>query len=164
MARLPSSRSVLVYKFLVCSWAVYELWIIIFPNCWHTHAEIVFTVQPSDVEIDCGMNIAMFHCQYEGSTAHPRWIINSSTYPSFNSQLPRNHFYADHILTVESIVQSQNNTLYQCELLSTNNEQICSYKSTIGRLVVNCKGNYIKRECNGIFTHVGTGWLLKFVG
>ena len=82
----------------------------------------------------------MFHCEYQGSTNHPMWLINYTSYTSLNAQLPQNHFYQDHVLSVTNVNVYQNNTPYQCFLLLFVNV-LCAYRSTVGRLIViNCRG------------------------
>ena len=86
-----------------------------------------------------------FQCQYVGTTATPKWVINSSVYSSLNSHLPADHTY-DNInksLTVMNLY-SKNNSIYQCQLVRReDNDAICAYRSSIGRLIItdpDCKG------------------------
>ena len=99
---------------------------------------ITFIEEPADVEVGCGSDhIAVFPCRYEGTSALPQWIINSTVYSSLNSQLPPDHFYSAHTLRVTNIKLAQNYTTYQCQLpLNTG----CAHRSNISRLVTKCNG------------------------
>ena len=105
------------------------------------HTGIIFTAEPRDLEVQCGADaVAKFQCQYEGSVAHPYWIINSTILSSVKLQLPSDHSYSDHILTVTNLNQ-KDGTTYQCLLLSEGRDEICAYHSTIGQLTIACKGS-----------------------
>lgn len=93
------------------------------------------------MEILCGVDEAVvFPCQYEGSPSNPQWIINSTVYSSLNSRLPLDHFYHNRTLSVRNIKLWQNTTSYQCQVLSDNGPLLCAYRSTIGQLIIRCKG------------------------
>lgn len=99
---------------------------------------IVFTKEPRDVVVRCGAGqVAVFPCQYSGSLAYPYWDINLTEYSSV--ALPPDHSYSSGLLRVSN-VNEKNGTHYQCFLLSIQNGAICVYKSSIGRLFLNCKG------------------------
>ena len=101
------------------------------------HEEVSFTEEPADKEIGCDTNeIAVFPCRYNGSSSRPQWIINSTSYSSIDSLLPPDHSYFNQSLSVRS---RNNNTVYQCQLLS-NKGSLCAYKSATGKLIVKCKG------------------------
>ena len=86
----------------------------------------------------CGRdNNATFLCQFQGSVSRPRWIINSTEYSSINSELPPDHYYSSHSLTVTNI-NDKNGTRYQCQLLVFEDGELCAYKSTIGQLIYRC--------------------------
>lgn len=102
-------------------------------------AGIVFTQEPVD-SVVCGLEVATFQCQFEGSTSLPTWIINSMPYKSLRSQLPPDHSYHDHTLYVANVRLDQNNTPYQCQLLLLANGNVCARRSSVGRLIINCQG------------------------
>lgn len=108
---------------------------------YHLHTGIRFTSEPSNVEV-CERDTAIFYCQYEGSLASPTWNINSMAYTPVDL-LPPNHFYhpSDGTLSVSNITPNQNNTQYQCQLLSLSDGQLCAYRSTIGRLIIKCRNH-----------------------
>ena len=101
----------------------------------------VFKAEPNDVEIECGIeeNVT-FACQYKENPSdyYIQWIINSWEYNS--TQLPPHHSYDGDILTVTSIKLNQQNSTYQCQLLSKVNN--CAHRSTVGRLIIKCQGIY----------------------
>lgn len=102
----------------------------------------MFTAEPIDVEVQCGANeVAVFHCKFEGSTSSPQWVINSTVYSSLNSQLPPDHFYSNHALSVTNIELWQNTTHYQCQVLQRNGPLFCAHRSTVGQLIIKCGGN-----------------------
>lgn len=97
------------------------------------------------MEVGCGSDdVAVFPCRYEGTSALPQWIINSTVYSSLNSQLPPDHFYSDHTLRVTNL-KAKNESQYRCQLLFL--EEVsglpCLYKSEIGHLIINCEGSEI---------------------
>ena len=99
----------------------------------------MFTNEPGDVEVGCGADqVAVFPCMYSGTVAHPHWTINSTEYTSI--VLPPDHSYSSNVLKVSN-VKEKNGTQYQCFLLLTQNGATCWYGSTVGRLILNCKGN-----------------------
>ena len=111
--------------------------------CYLVHIGIVFIAEPTDVVIGCGIDdVAIFRCQYNGSSVRPQWIINSTVYSSRNSALPPDHSYFNYQLFVTS-GNRNNNTLYQCQLVpswtsSEESHALCAYISTPGRLIAKC--------------------------
>ena len=98
----------------------------------------MFTDEPRDVEVGCGTGqMAEFPCMFSGSVAHPYWIINSTEYVSIH--LPQDYLYSSYVLKVSN-VNEKNGSQYQCFILSNQNGAVCAYSSTIGRLILNCKG------------------------
>ena len=101
----------------------------------------MFIAQPTDMEVFCGVNEpVVFPCKYEGSASKPQWIINSTVYSSLNSRLPPDHFYHNYTLSVGNVKLWQNTTTYQCQVLFNNGPLLCAYRSTIGQLIIDCKG------------------------
>ena len=102
------------------------------------------------MEVGCGSDqVAIFPCQYEGTSALPQWIINSTIYSSLNSQLPPDHFYSAHTLRVTNL-GTKNGSQYQCQLLIVMEESAepCLYRSSSGRLIINnCKGTLVLCVC-----------------
>ena len=108
------------------------------------------------MEVHCGVNeAAVFPCQYEGSMLTPQWIINSTVYGSLDSQLPLDHFYHDRTLSVRNVQLWQNKTTYQCQIVIINGPLLCAYRSTIGQLIIKCKGELmtIQAQCNIKWCH-----------
>ena len=102
---------------------------------------IIFTAQPTNMEVICGANnTVVFPCQYDRSTLIPQWIINSTVFGSLNSQLPADHYYHDHTLSVRTIKLWKNETTYQCQIVTFNGQLLCAYRSTIGQLIIKCNG------------------------
>lgn len=97
---------------------------------------------------NCGSGthgIANFSCNFEGSSAAPQWVINSTVYGSIH--LPQDHYYFNHQLSVRSPIQ-YNNTNYSCQVaLPTNEGTQCVYASGTGRLIVKCYKR--KFHCQG---------------
>ena len=58
--------------------------------------------------------------------------------------LPPNHSYhaLDGTLSVTNIMANQNNTQYQCQLLSLSDGELCAYRSTVGQLIIKCRNNH----------------------
>ena len=110
----------------------------------HFCTGINFTEEPRNIVITgCGNasgthGVASFSCRYEGSSAAPQWVINSTVYDSLNQHLPPNHYYSNHQLLVRSPIQ-YNNTEYRCQIFAITNEgTLCVYASGTGRLIVKC--------------------------
>ena len=109
---------------------------------------MVFIAQPSDVVVMCASNeSAEFKCQHTlGSEAHLVWIINSTAYGYGYMDFLNleNHAIVDKRNgTVISVKNIQNNTIYQCQLEVYHQKISCTYKSTIGRLILRgCDGKY----------------------
>ena len=99
---------------------------------------IVFTAEPRDVVVGCGPGqVAVFPCQYRGTVAHPYWDIDSTEYPS--ADLPPDYSYSSGVLKVSNL-NEKNGTQYQCFLLALQNGGNCAYRSSVGQLILNCKG------------------------
>ena len=97
----------------------------------------VFTAEPSDVEINCGMrNVATFLCNVTDlESTVPSWVINSTLKSSYG-QLPINHKYDKGTLTVTN-ANKYNNSNYQCRIVVRNdNGQRCPYNSNNATLIV----------------------------
>lgn len=106
------------------------------PDC--QEGRISFTSELRDAEVLCGGdNSATFLCQFEGSISRPEWLINSTRYVSINSELPPDHYYSSHSLTVAN-ANDKNGTRYQCELLLFEDGVLCAYRSAIGQLIYRC--------------------------
>ena len=112
---------------------------------------IIFTAQPTDMEVIWGANNTVdFPCQYDGSTSIPQWIINSTVFGSLNSRLPADHYYHDHTLSVRNIKLWQNETTYQCQIVTINGPSLCAYRSTIGHLIIRCNGKPNLKSCTSL--------------
>ena len=98
----------------------------------------MFIEEPRDVVVGCGVDqVAVFSCLFTGSVAQPYWTINATEYTSIN--MPRDHSYSENTLRVSN-VKEKNGTQYHCFLLKIENGVACAYQSTIGQLILNCKG------------------------
>ena len=113
----------------------------LFINDVGTSTEVVFTAEPTNIEVTCGTSEVSFPCQYTGSTARPQWIINSTAYSSYHGGLPENHSFngATGVLSVINITPELNNTQYQCQIQILPSSTL--YKSRVGKLVIKCEGN-----------------------
>ena len=101
-------------------------------------SDVVFTTQPKDSNVCIGSS-AEINCSFKGTDTLPMWSINSVNYTSFN--LPPNHRYNGHILTVSSVYLAQNYTTYQCYFdLYFHNGTFYQIRSSIGRLKVLTSG------------------------
>lgn len=105
----------------------------------------MFLAQPANVSITCGIidQLIEFPCQCNLSVIDRvinRWIINLQLFNNYN--LPYGHKYIDQVLTVTSVKSTQNNTRYQCVISTIVGHTPCIYRSAIGSLIINCKGNY----------------------
>ena len=108
----------------------------------------VFIAEPNNFKVTCGTEpdkAAVFPCEHQlGSEVQPLWIINNKTYSL--SRLPWDHIYDGKVLSVKNLKLEQNNTSYQCVIehpALQNAEATCLYRSTIGYLLITCKGNPI---------------------
>ena len=114
------------------------------------HTGVMFVTEPSGIEVALtAHSVAQFSCRYTGereseSTVTLEWIINSKRYNL--TELPANHiiqeFQNGNILHVTNITSKDNNTLYQCQILTGGKEKQnqCAYRSKIGKLTINGYG------------------------
>ena len=112
-------------------------------------ADVVFIAQPNDVVVTCGSDeSAVFKCQHTlGSEVRPVWIINSIAYHYGYKDFPdhENHdiTHNNTIISVKNIELKQNNTVYRCQVGVHHLGTPCTYKSTIGHLIIRgCGGKY----------------------
>jgi hypothetical protein len=102
----------------------------------------VFSAEPSNSQITCGTESAIFPCEHKfGSDVHPFWIINNKSYTL--SQLPQDHFYDGKALSVKNPKLKQNDTSYQCVIEGPalqNADTTCFYRSIVVKLWITCEG------------------------
>ena len=103
------------------------------------HKEIVYTAQPANKEVTCGVNEVHFPCEYNGSNERPKWRINGSNLISSNELSENYRFNGTHLI-VENVTPELNNTRYQCVVELVSGIQRVPYESTEGTLIIKCGG------------------------
>jgi len=89
--------------------------------------EVQFEAQPINTSVKIGED-AYFNCTYTGFSGPPVWSINGIT---FYSLLPRYHYRTASGIMVAKVRSYNNNTSYQCILLTR--------RSTVGTLTIRGK-------------------------
>ena len=118
-----------------------------YKDCEALSTGIVFLSQPRDMDV-CIDTSAVIDCSYTGVDTLPSWLINSTSYTSFD--LPPNHRYNGEVLTVNDVILQDNDTTYQCYFaLHNSNGSLFEVRSNTGRLTVLTTSKY-NHNCDDI--------------